>query len=45
MPVRRNGGKNPIYSTTPHIPQRTLKHQTPIQALQKWLAEKPDLFV
>jgi hypothetical protein len=28
-----------------HIPQRALKHQTPIQALQKWRAEKPDLFV
>jgi hypothetical protein len=22
-----------------------LKHKTPIQALQKWRAEKPDLFV
>jgi hypothetical protein len=22
-----------------------LKHQTPIQALQKWREEKPDLFV
>lgn len=30
---------------THHIPQRALKHQTPIQALQKWRAEKPDLFV
>ena len=28
-----------------HIPQRALNHQTPIQALQKWRAEKPDLFV
>ena len=28
-----------------HIPQRALKHQTPIQALQKWRSEKPDLFV
>jgi transposase InsO family protein len=28
-----------------HIPQRALNHQTPIQALQKWCAEKPDLFV
>jgi transposase InsO family protein len=28
-----------------HIPQRALKHQTPIQALQKWRTEKPDLFV
>ncbi|WP_210547297.1 IS481 family transposase [Rhodoferax sp. PAMC 29310] len=27
-----------------HIPQRALKHQTPIQALQKWRAGKPDLF-
>ena len=27
------------------IPQRALKHQTPIQALQKWRAEKPQLFV
>lgn len=28
-----------------HIPQRALEHQTPISALQKWRAEKPDLFV
>ena len=28
-----------------HIPQRALNHQTPIQALQKWRSEKPDLFV
>lgn len=28
-----------------HIPQRALHHQTPIQALKKWQAEKPDLFV
>jgi hypothetical protein len=28
-----------------HIPQRSLNHQTPIQALQKWQHEKPDLFV
>jgi len=27
------------------IPQRALKHQTPIQALQKWRSEKPGLFV
>ena len=27
------------------IPQRALKHQTPIQALQTWRAEKPQLFV
>jgi transposase InsO family protein len=27
------------------IPQRALKHQTPIQSLQKWRAEKPELFV
>ena len=27
------------------IPQRALRHQTPIQALQKWRAEKPALFV
>ena len=27
------------------IPQRALKHQTPIQALQKWRADKPELFV
>jgi transposase InsO family protein len=27
------------------IPQRALKHQTPIQALKKWQHEKPDLFV
>ena len=28
-----------------NIPQRALKHQTPIQALKKWQAEKPELFV
>jgi transposase InsO family protein len=28
-----------------NIPQRALKHQTPIQALKKWQQEKPDLFV
>ena len=27
------------------IPQRTLKHQTPIQALKTWHSEKPELFV
>jgi transposase InsO family protein len=27
------------------IPQRNLKHQSPIQALQKWRSEKPELFV
>lgn len=27
-----------------HIPQRALDHQTPIQALKKWQAEKPKLF-
>ena len=27
------------------IPQRSLNHQTPIQALQTWHKEKPDLFV
>ena len=27
------------------IPQRALKHQTPIQALKKWQLEKPDLFL
>ena len=26
------------------IPQRALKHQSPIQALQKWRNEKPELF-
>jgi transposase InsO family protein len=28
-----------------HIPQRSLSHQTPIQALQKWQHDKPQLFV
>lgn len=28
-----------------HIPQRALGHLTPIQALKKWHAEKPELFV
>ena len=27
------------------IPQRALKHQTPIQALQNWRVQKPHLFV
>ena len=27
------------------IPQRALKHQSPVQALQKWRTERPDLFV
>jgi len=35
-----------LTSTYNHlIPQRALKHQTPIQALQKWRSEKPELFV
>ena len=28
-----------------NIPQRALKHQSPIQALKKWQQERPDLFV
>lgn len=32
-----------IYNT--QIPQRALNHQTPYQAIQKWQAEKPYLFV
>ena len=28
-----------------HIPQRALNHQPPIQALQKWQNDKPELFV
>ena len=28
-----------------HIPQRALNHLSPVQALKKWQAEKPDLFV
>ena len=28
-----------------NIPQRALKHKTPIQALKEWHAKKPDLFV
>jgi transposase InsO family protein len=27
------------------IPQRALKHQTPIQALQTWRSKKPELFI
>jgi transposase InsO family protein len=27
------------------IPQRALKHQAPVQALQRWRAERPELFV
>ena len=28
-----------------NIPKRALKHQTPIQALKQWHAERPELFV
>ncbi len=28
-----------------HLPQRALNHQAPSQALKKWQAEKPELFV
>jgi transposase-like protein len=28
-----------------HIPQKALKHQTPIQALKIWQQKKPDIFV
>lgn len=28
-----------------HIPQRALHHLSPVQALKKWQAKKPDLFV
>jgi transposase InsO family protein len=28
-----------------HIPQKALKHQTPIQALKSWQQNKPDVFV
>lgn len=28
-----------------HIPQRSLKHQTPVQALKNWQEEKPEIFV
>jgi transposase InsO family protein len=28
-----------------NIPQRALKHQTPIQALKEWQGKQPDLFV
>jgi len=31
-----------IYSQ--NIPQHALKHQTPIQTLKKWHAERPELF-
>jgi len=27
-----------------HIPQRALGHQTPLQAVEKWRVDKPDLF-
>ena len=27
------------------IPQRALDHLSPVQALKRWQAEKPDLFV
>jgi len=28
-----------------HIPQRAINHQTPLQAVQKWQEDKPELFV
>lgn len=28
-----------------HIPQKALKHQTPVQALKSWQQNKPDIFV
>ncbi|MDD2722840.1 MAG: integrase core domain-containing protein, partial [Methylovulum sp.] len=28
-----------------HIPQRAINHQTPMQAVQKWQEDKPELFV
>lgn len=37
--------KNYLSTYNQLIPQRALKHQSPIQALQKWRAERPDLFV
>ncbi len=27
-----------------HIPQRALKHVSPVQALKDWYAKKPELF-
>jgi len=27
-----------------HIPQRALQHLSPVQALQKWQVERPELF-
>jgi hypothetical protein len=32
-------------SLTHNIPQRALKHMTPIQALKEWQKKKPELFV
>ena len=37
--------KNYLSTYNQLIPQRALKHQSPIQALQKWRTERPDLFV
>lgn len=37
--------KNYLSTYKQLIPQRALKHQSPIQALQKWRTERPDLFV
>ena len=37
--------KNYVSTYNQLIPQRALKHQSPIQALQKWRTERPDLFV
>jgi transposase InsO family protein len=28
-----------------HIPQQALNYQTPIQALEKWRQNKPDIFI
>jgi transposase InsO family protein len=37
--------KNYLKTYNHQIPQRALDHLSPVQALKKWQAEKPDLFV
>ena len=36
---------NDVKTYNDWIPQRALKHLSPVQALKKWQAEKPELFV
>ena len=54
MSTARSSSLNAALKQTPenyldvynhHIPQKALEHITPMQALKKWQAKQPDLFV